>query len=1496
MFIPVYYPLSHPQKRIWFIEKFYPHTSMYNIGGLVHIHGKVNFSVLEEAIQLFIKKNEGLRLQITEQEGEPSQYVMPYVKHKLPYLDFSRKTDPMKAADEWAEIEFQTGFQINNTPLFDFALLHISEDHNAYFVKLHHIVSDGWTILIMTNQISTFYMQLLRGEQVDGSITSTYLHYLEQEQNYLTSSRYEKDKAYWNERLSNFPRAFLSRSSDSVAGKRLRFYLEADTAHSVYEFLQTRKCSLNSLFVAIVFIYLAKTTREDDIIIGVPVLNRSGVKEKNIVGMFTSNMPFRGTINQTISVAEWINEVQADMYQSLFHQKYPYDLFVQDLQLTQQGYDHLFQWCVNYYNTKLNNELDGAPIENEEFYSGNQNYSLQLVIKEWSGTDKLELQWDYKTSDYTEKEINRMFRQMVNLLKQAIAQPDKPIKSLQLLSEEERQELIYNRNQTVAPYPHEPVHFLFEHQAAATPEATSVIFQGQTVSYEKLNNRSNQLAHTLRNKGVGRGSLVGLMSSHSIETIVGILAVLKAGGAYVPIDPTYPLERINYLLNDSGTALILTNMCIPEGVTFKGDVVNLVDDSLYSSNCTNLDHVNELSDPVYVIYTSGSTGNPKGTIIEHHGLINYISWASKTYIRSADDVFGLYSSLAFDLTVTSIFTPLINGNGIAIYPEDKQEFILHRILREKVATIIKLTPAHLSLIKNQDNRGSTIHTLIVGGEDLKAALAHDVTKSFGGHVKIFNEYGPTETVVGCMFHRYDPALDMGPSVSIGKPIANVQIYLLDANLQPVPDGGTGEIYISGDGVAKGYLNRPELTSERFILNPFRQGSRMYKTGDLAIRQEHGSMFYLGRSDTQVKIKGYRIETGEIENRLLQYPGVRDAVVIDCIDTQGNKYLISYLVMEQVVSAVTLKNYLAESMPSYMIPAYFVLIDEIPLTPNGKVNRNNLPDPTTIEAVSLDQPVTNQVIADKLLIIMRDVLQIEELSIRDNFFLLGGDSIKAIRIVAKLRAEGLHVQVKDILSYPVLAEIAATIDAKQPNIAEQAPAEGVSKPLPISEWFFQQDFVDPHHWNQSVLLTMKQAVSPDALTRAFRQLIVQHDTLRLVFDPAQQALAYDASLLKAEVPIETQDLSGFDTEAQKRERQQHAEATKASLHLEKGFLFRIMLFNLGQGTQQLLITAHHLIIDAVSWRILLEDLTTLLEAMKQGHIGKLPAKSHSVQAWADALADYSQTQHMLAAEQAYWQSVLTGPSIAFPTDHNHDIHELAQCETISAELSQDLTRQLTGEANKAYNTHANDLLITALAAAIDHFIQKGEVMIELEGHGREPLFDHIDLSRTIGWFTCMYPVRLQVSTTDPSTLIKSIKEQLRQIPQKGIGYGILKYLSKTITYDTHSLVRFNYLGDSNISNEWFTLSDKSHGAESSLSNHITSLIDINAVITDSVLTIRLVYSRNNFTSSTMERFLAIFLQKIEEIVNYCCGKENTEFTPCDFNTVELSQDELDGLFE
>ncbi|MED1724561.1 amino acid adenylation domain-containing protein [Brevibacillus parabrevis] len=1152
----------------------------------------------------------------------------------------------------------------------------------------------------MTEQIRTYYGMSLQGESSDSSTLYSYTQYMEREQKYVSSERFDKDRAYWLGKFQTLPESFLIKSTEDIKGSRKRFFLDESLSDSIKAFVASHKCSINTFFTALMLIYLYKTTRQDDLIIGTLVLNRSGIKEKQMMGMFTSTIPFRTQIAGNEKAAQFLSRINKELRECYFHQKFPYDLLLNELNLHQKGYEQLFQFCVNYYNTKLVNDWDGIAVENEEFYSGYQTYSLQLVIKDWLDTGKLELEFDYKTGDYTEAAIWAMYRQMVVLSEQIMERRgDIPVCELDLITESEKKRLLYDWNKTGTRYPKEkPIHQLFMEQAAKTPERIATIFEGKTLTYRQMDELSNRLARTLHQKGIGQHSLVGLLANHSLEVLISILAVLKTGAAYLPIDPSYPVERIRYLLGDSGTTLLLTNLDVPVVLAFSGELIRIDYPESYHDNSGELGISVSPQDAAYIIYTSGSTGKPKGAIIRHQGLVNYVWWAKNTYLGDQDEVVAFYSSLAFDLTVTSIFVPLINGNTIAVYQNKNDEFVLETIMQEGLAHVVKLTPAHLSLIKQRDNSRTSVRKLIVGGENLKTTLASEIEESFHGRVTIFNEYGPTETVVGCMIHQFDRERDHGGSVPIGRPIDNTQIYLLDEALQPMPIGVKGEIYISGDGVAAGYANRPELTRERFVDNPFISGTKMYRTGDIGLHLASGVLEYIGRIDSQIKIRGYRIELGEIENSLSQLDGVHESIVVDCHDEQGKIALAAYLVTKRPMTSVELRQGLLQKLPAYLLPDYIVFVDSLPMTANGKINRNALPDPR-LAATEPQGGWKSSEKTDKLLAVMREVLQTDEIGLQDSFYQLGGDSIKAIQISSKLYDAGLNLKVKDILTYLIIGEMAIVMEQASIQAPQQA-AIGWVKPTPISEWFFSRDFANPHYYNQSVTVSVHQRFSTEHIKQALTDVVRHHDALRIRYDSESKRLSYDPTLLEAEMELEVISQGHLEDSQQEAHFREQALACKSGLHITDGPMLKGLLYQTRGGHHLLFLTAHHLVIDAVSWQILLEDIKRSLLARADGQSVLLPPKTHSYQAWAEELEEYSLGR--VQEELGFWQEMLDVRQPCFDPDFNRGPNTQAICQTAARELSPDETNKLLLAANEAYHTRPLELLLTALASTVQAF--------------------------------------------------------------------------------------------------------------------------------------------------------------------------------------------------
>lgn len=1493
----ILYPLTHPQKRIWYIEKIYPDTSLYNIGGPIRIKGAIDFSILEKSINILIKNNEGLRLKFVEENGEVKQFVSNYEGLKLDFIDFSVYEKPEEEFNKWVEKEARKPFVIENERLFYFALFRISDNNNGYLAKFHHIISDGWSINIMTEQICDTYMKLLNGEEFCNDIEYSYIEYISNERKYLLSERFLKNKSFWNERFMTLPDEFPNNSSDFIEGKRKTFELESELSSKIKKFAKDNKCSLNTFFVTLYLVYLYKTTLQEDIVIGTPVLNRSGKREKSIFGMFTSTMPFRFVINDELSIMDALIKVNEHLMECYFNQKYPYDLLVQDLELKKKGYDNLFNTCVNYYNTKLNSELNGFEIKNVEFYNGNQIYSLQLIVKDWSDSGILILDFDYKVKDYSDEQIDDMYARMLSLANQIIMNPSGKLVNLEILYNTERKKLLYDFNTTETEYPKDKtIYQLFEEQVKKAPDKVAISFNNVELTYKELNQKSNQLARYLVRKGVGAETIVGLLTTHSIETVIGILGILKAGGAYLPIDHAYPIDRVSYMLEDSGSRILLTNIEFLESAGFNGEVINLCNRDLYLDDDSNLRCASKPNNLVYVIYTSGSTGEPKGTMIEHQCLVNYIWWAKKMYVRNENEVFPLYSSLAFDLTVTSIFTPLSSGSKIIVYDEtSNDEYVLFRIIKENEASIIKLTPSHLSLLKDMDNRNSSVRRLIVGGEDLKVSLAKDIHKSFGGNVEIFNEYGPTETVVGCMIHKYDYESDTMISVPIGTPADNVQIYVLDKKLKLVPSTTVGEMYISGDGVARGYLNRPDLTREKFVDNPFMRGKRMYKTGDLARFLNNGKIEYVGRVDQLIKIRGYRIELGEIEEYLLSHDAIKDAFVIDMENESNGKYLCAYVVKKEVHFSVhEIKSFLQKYLPDYMVPLYFIEMDGIPLTRNGKVNRTLLPEPEGGKTENVEFVEYKNDKEKKLVNTISDVLNVKGVSVRQNFYHLGGDSIKAIQISSRLNEQGLKIKVKDILSNPVIEEMALCINQGKGLTINQGYCQGSIRPTPIVLWFLSQNFANPSHYNQSILLELKQDIETKKLEIVLNELIRHHDSLRINYNSQTGELFYNREHLDRCYGIEEYDLTNESYPIQVDRMALLEDKLKSSLSIENGILIKACVFKLGQYEKKILITAHHLVVDGVSWRIILEDINTMVKQINNGQNILLPSKTHSYQEWAKVIENYC--NHEMDKEIRYWKQV-SGKVFSFPTDYDLGEDNVDSSCTIAVQLDENLTEKLLTKSNLPYNTESRDLLVTSLLRIIKEFTGNEDIIIEIEGHGRDEIYESVDVSRTVGWFTSIYPFYIKLARDDLAGQIKEIKEEIRKIPNRGIGFGILKYLSMAFDENNQRSIRFNFLGDYNseYDNGSVNLLKDQLGNDYDKRNKLTCIIDINCFIVGGKLNVLLTYSKNKFSQNTMERFINSYINDLKTIIDHCCDKKSFEFTPSDFDTVDISMDELDSLF-
>jgi amino acid adenylation domain-containing protein/non-ribosomal peptide synthase protein (TIGR01720 family) len=920
--------------------------------------------------------------------------------------------------------------------------------------------------------------------------------------------------------------------------------------------------------------------------------------------------------------------------------------------------------------------------------------------------------------------------------------------------------------------------------------------------------------------------------------------------------------------------------------------------------------------PVYIIYTSGTMGKPKGVVLQHRSLVNYAAWGAKQYIGdTGNGTFPLYTTLSFDLTVTSVYLPLVTGNRIVIYPETDDQMQIGNVVGDDAVDIMKATPSHLKVLQHLEltTKPRRLKTLIVGGEKLESALAADIMRTFPSLEAIYNEYGPTETTVGSMIYRYDKDKDNSGGVPIGRPIANTGIFLLDQNKKPVPENVSGEIYITGHGLAAGYVNKPELTAERFItIDVTETGSlRAYKTGDSAVRQTDGNVDYRGRKDRQVKIRGYRVETAEIEARLIRYDGIKEGVVRARPGNNGDNRLCAYFVSEErdgrkiEINTTLLMENLQQQLPDYMVPTHYVPIPEIPLTANGKLDTGNLPEPDQL-AVGSESAYAAPTSPMEIMLAetWKAVLGRKQISIHENFFMIGGDSIKSIQIASRMSRQGFKVEIKDIFQRPTISQLAPHVKSLE-RIPDQSMITGTVPLTPIQEWFFREPAEGQTQYNLSVMLYSKQRQTKERVKKIFNKLQHHHDALRTTFrqdnnhnNRVEQIIGNHHHPLE----VEEHDHCGKPDASQRL--RDAAQCLQTGINLETGPLMKIGLMHHDDG-DRILIVIHHLVVDGVSWRILLEDIDTLYRQAADGRILSLPQKTDSFREWARELKRLAHQERLLEQRQ-YWTRRDKTFAVAIKRDNETpdtgDFIRDAREEI--RQITEEETALLLTNVNQAFGTDINDILLSALGEAFAETFGMTKLPVALEGHGRENIIEGIDVNRTVGWFTSVYPVELDMTyRSNPARQLTEIKETLRQVPQKGVGYGILKYLAPPeIRQEMEELskpqVCFTYLGqfDEDIRDRELGIAEENPGPMVAENRRRPNELQLDGLIVNKRLQMRITYNKNHYKPETIRRLVQNYRDGLVRLIHFCTAQTRRRLTPSDMTGNNVPVDVLNRLQE
>ena len=1529
-------PLSFAQKRIWFLHQF-DSGNAYNELSSVHLKGSLNVEALEKSLNEIVRRHEALRTTFEMVDGQAVQVVHPSWDFRWSILDFStveNQIHPYQGGDKIQDFvieEVKRPFDLTKAPLLRGTLLKLAEQEYVLVFVMHHIICDGWSMRSLIREVAALYDAFSNSKP--SPLPELPIQYADFAvwQSQWSKEYLQNHLSYWKQQLAGattvleLPTDKPRPAVQSFQGATTHFQLSPSLTEKLKSLSQQSGCTLFMTLLAAFQTLLYRYSRQEDISVGTPIANRNHSELQPLIGVFVNTLVMRTDLSGNPSFRELLTRVRQVALGAYAHEDLPFEQLVEELQPERNlSHQPLFQvMFVLQENLTPELVLPGLTLKRLETDSKTAKFDLTLYLVD--SEPAITGAFEYSSDLFEAATIDRAIAHFTTLLEGIVTNPDRRLSELPLLTESERQTLLIEWNDTASNFPQDTcIHELFEAQVKLTPSNVAVVFEDRQLTYQELNQQANQLAHYLRREGVQPDILVGICMERSLLMVRAILGILKAGGAYLPLDPAYPQSRLAFMLEDSQIEILLTQERLLAGLP--GTTAKIV--------CLDRDWANtakeSANNPIktataenlaYTIYTSGSTGMPKGAMNTHLGVCNRLLWMQNTYQLTSKDRVLQKTPFSFDVSVWEFFWPLLTGARLVVAkPEGhKDSAYLVNLIAQQQITTLHFVPSMLRafLEEAELETCNCLRQVICSGE----ALPFELQERFFARLnaKLHNLYGPTEAAIDVTAWTCQRESKQA-IVPIGRPIANTQIYLLDAHLQPVPIGVPGELYIGGAGLARGYYRRPELTAEKFIFNPFFNSSelnsklkihnsKLYKTGDLARYLPDGNIEFLGRLDDQVKIRGFRIELGEISAVLSQHPQVRTCLVLARSDEPGQKRLVAYLV-PQGEAAPTISNlrcFLKQKLPEYMLPSAFVMLEALPLLPNGKIDRRALPAPDAARADLLETYSAPSTIVEELLTgIWSKVLGIERVGIHDNFFELGGDSILSIQAIAKAKQAGLQLTPKQMFEYQTIAELAAIASTTATIQAEQEAITGEVPLSPVQHWFFQQNLPDMHHWNQAVLLEMQQRLDPGLLKQAVQRLIAHHDALRLRFVQAESGWRQVNAAPDEMVPFTQVDLSGVPADEQESALEATADRLQASLNLSEGPMIRFVLFDLGaQKPSRLLIAIHHLVIDGISWRVLLEDLHAACTQLSRGEAIQLRLKTTSFKQWGERLTEYAQSAS-LREELGYWLASSRREVLPLPLDYQVGENTVASAYTVSVALSVAETQALLKEVPQVYRTQIDDVLLTAVVQALTQWSDRSAVLIDLEGHGREDIFEDIDLSLTVGWFTSIFPVVLQLEKeTHPLEALRSIKEQLARIPNQGFGGGVLRYLcaDKEITSQLSSLPKaefiFNYMGQVDRylpDRSMFKLTRSILGLNRSPRGTRSHALECGAFVIDGQLWLNWTCSENLHQRTVVEGLAESCLQVLRDILDRCQSPQLVEYTPSDFPDVELSDELLEKALE
>jgi len=1338
------FELTNPQKSIWMMEQFYKETNINNICATLIINMDVDIKKLNEAINIFIKNNKSFGLNFEVVNGEPRQYFVDLQPIQFECINLKDKKEVRRLAEETAE----EIFDIEGDRLFKFKLFKLENNYGGFVVMTHHLISDAATMGMVAREISEIYGKLISNEDIEKKEYS-YIQYLIDEKEYLQSPKFLKDKEYWTKNFETIPEVatiptILEKSHTDSNGKSKReeFILERDLLDKISKFCSQNKISNFNFFMAVYAIYLSRVSNLKDFVIGTPILNRTNFKEKHTTGMFINTAPLRIKIENNIDFISFVKNIAQGSMAMLRYQKYSYQMLLEELRKNNESLPTLYDVMLSYQVTKASDSMSKIPYETDWIPSTTISNGIYIHLHDNDDKGTLNIDYDYQIEKYQKQDIYNMHKRILHIINQVLENESCLEKDIEIVTEEEKNQLLNVFNNTYSEYQkNKTIIDLFEEQVEKSPDNVAVVYKDKKVTYKELNEKVNCLANYLIQKGVKKQQAIPVLLERSIDLIISMLAVIKIGAIYLPISTDFPIERIKYILKDSEAKLVITSK------KWKDENINIeklyIDDLNYLEQSKNNLNLNvNTRDTIYIIYTSGSTGNPKGVKINHQNLNNFVQAFTKDFETiNGDDKCLASTNIGFDVSIFEFFITLLNGAQLFLYEENSITDIFkycESIVKNKI-TLLYIPPNILEdvymILAREKN--TYINKILIGVEPIKSSTMKKYYK-LDPNIKIINGYGPTETTICATVNVLDNSkLNKYNIIPIGKPIANSKILILDQNLQLLPAGIMGELYISGDGVGNGYLNNTEKNAKSFIKIPQLLNENIaYRTGDLAKWNEDGTISFIGREDNQVKINGHRMELGEIENCIYEYPNIEKVVVI--IDK--NKKINAYYTSKNNIEIAKLKSFMEEKLPQYFIPSNFMQVEKFELTSNGKINKKLLPEIKRISK-EIKKPIND--IEKKLQIIFEEVLDKQNISTDDDFFELGGDSLSAIKLATKI-FERLKVQIgiKSIFDNSSISKLAKIIEnsdeAKENKIKkvekkEYYPTSSAQKRMYYSTL---ADGKDSILYNISGGMIFEKKPNIAKLNQCFEELIKNNESLRTYFE-----------VIDGEIVQKIQENVEFEVRDEKVDTSNIEEIANDFIKpfdLSKAPLIRAKLVTLKNQKTLLLIDMHHIISDGQTIQIISKQISNLYNG-QEIEKNRIDYKDFAV--W--------ENKNKFSKEEKYWMSVYKDkvPVLELPTNYSRPAVQSFEGKNILKKLNKEITKNIE-ETCKSLNITPYMLLIGTYYILLSEYSASNDIVIGTPVVGR----NNEQVENIIGMFVNTLAIRNKVNQEETfKEFILKVKE-------------------------------------------------------------------------------------------------------------------------------------------